>query len=51
MGIGLSSIGVTHNEAPLYRLDLEESEADGKDEIENCMEGAQKVWRNMRVKT
>jgi len=38
------------DEAPLARLGLEESDADGEDEAEDAMDEAQKIWRDMKVR-
>ncbi|KAG0633533.1 hypothetical protein HOY80DRAFT_1104625 [Tuber brumale] len=38
------------DEAPLVRLGLEESDADGEGEPEEGMDEARKIWRDMKVK-
>ncbi|CAZ83056.1 unnamed protein product [Tuber melanosporum] len=38
------------DEAPLVRLGLEESDADGEGEAEEGMDEAQKIWRDMKVR-
>lgn len=45
-----SSPFVALDEAPLARLGLEESDADGEGEAEEGMDEARKIWRDMKVR-
>lgn len=49
--LGSSPFVSPPDEVPLYRLGLKESEADSEDEAEDSMDGAQKIWRDIKVKT